>query len=465
MSDNGYYDIEINEREDDVFAPSQIIKVIGVGGGGSNAVNYMSRIGISGVEFIVCNTDIQALRVSPIKNRIQIGKQITEGLGAGCRPERGKDAAIESIDEIRNFLDSTNTKVLFITAGMGGGTGTGAAPQIAKIAHDLGILTIGIVSIPFEFEGEKKMKQAMAGVDELEEYVDTISIIVNDRLLDENNSVPLSEAFAMADDVLAMAAKSIADVITMPGYINVDLRDVCTVMRNRGVALIGCGVAEGDNRAEVAVEKALYSPLLRDQDITGAAYVLIHIQYGEKEVLIEETGIITDYVLSKVGRLTNIIWGAGKSDELGDALKVSVVATGFNKNALREVRVASVKEKPRVMKVEPDFAVVPKQHDLELHIENSAEIENRARLQREARERRERLEQERMEQERKEKERIEKERMEKESSANKKDNSNDDNIDIDEEFPEDKRAGIDADNWFLSKFQIEKGEDFNLDEE
>lgn len=403
-------DFELVDERSEERTEAPIIKVLGVGGGGSNAVNHMARVGIQNVDFIICNTDIQALRESPIKNRIQIGKDLTEGLGAGCLPEKGRDAIAESADDIRALLEN-NTKVLFITAGMGGGTGTGAAPQIARIAHEMGILTIGIVSVPFEFEGEKKLKQAMAGIDELEEYVDTISIIVNDRLLDENNSLPLSKAFAMADDVLAMATKSIADVIMMPGYINVDLRDVCTVMRDKGVALIGNGVGDGENRAIEAVKAALYSPLLRDQDIKGAAYVLIHIQYGPNEVTIQEHDDITDYVLSQVGQMTNVIWGTGYDESLGDKLRVSVVATGFNRSSINEVRErASISKFSRVMRVvnetfsrvihgadetsrsegAGDFNVVPKQEDLIMNIEDSAEIERKAAKQKELREKRER---------------------------------------------------------------------------
>ncbi|MBR2981309.1 MAG: cell division protein FtsZ [Odoribacter sp.] len=469
---SSYIDIEdLSGRVNEEEAP--IIKVMGVGGGGSNAVNHMARVGIKNVEFIICNTDIQALRESPIKNRIQIGKDLTEGLGAGCLPEKGKNAIIESADDIRALLEK-NTKVLFITAGMGGGTGTGAAPQIAKIAHEMGILTIGIVSVPFEFEGEKKLKQAMEGIDELESYVDTISIIVNDRLLDENYSVPLSTAFAMADDVLAMAAKSIADVIMMPGYINVDLRDVCTVMRDKGVALIGNGVGEGENRAIDAVKAALYSPLLKDQDIKGAAYVLIHIQYGPNEVTIQEHDDITDYVLSKVGQLTNVIWGTAYDEELGDKLRVSVVATGFNRSSINEVRQLSGSTKqPRVMRVEKkhtqsvetEFNVVPKQSDLTMKIEDSAAIEAKAREQRERKER-EQAERERREQELRK-------RIEQEQQQNKIQNQTQDrDFQLDDDDFEAPQKGQSSksitsaeavDKWFKNKLGGGEGVDFELD--
>ncbi len=444
-----------------------IIKVMGVGGGGSNAVNHMAKIGIKNVEFIICNTDIQALRESPIKNRIQIGKDLTEGLGAGCLPEKGKCAILESAEDIRTLLEN-NTKVLFITAGMGGGTGTGAAPQIAKIAHEMGILTIGIVSVPFEFEGEKKLRQAMEGIDELEHYVDTISIIVNDRLLDDSYSVPLSQAFAMADNVLAMAAKSIADVIMMPGYINIDLRDVCTVMRDKGVALIGSGVGEGPNRAIDAVQAALYSPLLKDQDIKGAAYVLIHIQYGPDEVTIQEHDEITDYVLSKVGQLTNVIWGTAQDDELGDKLRVSVVATGFNRSSINEVRKQSGGERqPRLLKVErrspqvepeTEFNVVPKQEELTMHIEDTAQIEAKAREQRERKER------EQAERERALREKIEQEQNKKQS--NERDFQLDDD-DFEEPKVEHSGKSITSaeavDKWFKNKLGGGEGIDFELD--
>ena len=322
-------------NEDDLLVvniPPQeesIIKVIGVGGGGSNAVNHMCRQGIRGVEFVVCNTDIQALRISPVKNRIQIGKELTEGRGAGSLPERGKQSAIESLDYIKTILER-NTKMVFITAGMGGGTGTGAAPIIAKQARELGILTIGIVTIPFNFEGRKRVEQAMEGVDELSNYVDALLIICNEKLRDMYGNLKLSRAFEMADNVLTIAAKSIAEIITLKGFVNVDFADVEVVMRNSGVALMGAGEAVGENRALESVKMALESPLLNSNDIRGASNILLNMLYGSKEITMDEITLITDYVKELVGTEVDVIWGAGKDEALGDELHVAVIATGFN---------------------------------------------------------------------------------------------------------------------------------------
>lgn len=322
-------------NEDDLLVvniPPQeesIIKVIGVGGGGSNAVNHMCRQGIRGVEFVVCNTDIQALRISPVKNRIQIGKELTEGRGAGSLPERGKQSAIESLDYIKTILER-NTKMVFITAGMGGGTGTGAAPIIAKQARELGILTIGIVTIPFNFEGRKRVEQAMEGVDELSNYVDALLIICNEKLRDMYGNLKLSRAFEMADNVLTIAAKSIAEIITLKGFVNVDFADVEVVMRNSGVALMGAGEAVGENRALEAVKMALESPLLNSNDIRGASNILLNMLYGSKEITMDEITLITDYVKELVGNEVDVIWGAGQDESLGDELHVAVIATGFN---------------------------------------------------------------------------------------------------------------------------------------
>lgn len=322
-------------NEDDLLVvniPPQeesIITVIGVGGGGSNAVNHMCRQGIRGVEFVVCNTDIQALRISPVKNRIQIGKELTEGRGAGSLPERGKQSAIESLDYIKTILER-NTKMVFITAGMGGGTGTGAAPIIAKQARELGILTIGIVTIPFSFEGRKRVEQAMEGVDELSNYVDALLIICNEKLRDMYGDLKLSKAFEMADNVLTIAAKSIAEIITLKGFVNVDFADVEVVMRNSGVALMGAGESVGENRALEAAKMALESPLLNSNDIRGASNILLNMLYGSKEITMDEITLITDYVKELVGNDVDVIWGAGKDDALGDELHVAVIATGFN---------------------------------------------------------------------------------------------------------------------------------------
>ena len=327
------------EIEDDLIAlklPEQqqeesIIKVIGVGGGGSNAVNHMFNQGIHGVEFVVCNTDIQALRQSRVKNRIQLGKELTEGRGAGCLPERGRLSAIESMDFIKTILQR-NTRMVFITAGMGGGTGTGAAPEIARQARELGILTIGIVTVPFGFEGKRKIEQAMEGIDELEQYVDALLIIANEKLREIYGDLKLSEAFAMADNVLTIAAKSIAEIITVKGYVNVDFADVESVMRDSGVALMGASEAEGEERAKDALTNALISPLLNSNDIRGASNILLNMLYGDQEVTMDEISLITDSIREKVGRNVNVIWGTGKDETLGDKLRVAVIATGFNTN-------------------------------------------------------------------------------------------------------------------------------------
>lgn len=365
-----------------------IIKVIGVGGGGSNAVNHMFRQGIHGVEFVVCNTDIQALRQSRVKNRIQLGKELTEGRGAGCQPERGKQSAVESMDFIKTLLQR-NTKMVFITAGMGGGTGTGAAPEIAKQAREMGILTIGIVTVPFSFEGKKKIEQAMVGIDELEEYVDALLIIANEKLRDIYGDLKLSDAFAKADDVLTIAAKSIAEIITVKGYVNVDFADVESVMRDSGVALMGAAEAEGDNRAIEALENSLVSPLLNSHDIRGASNILLNILYGEKEVTMDEISLITDSLQEKVGRDVNVIWGAGKEEALGDKLRVAVIATGFNGNGVRLNTTASVPGNTRAQQAavpekqqKPDFKVEALPEDLEMRVVDPVELEEEARQRR-----------------------------------------------------------------------------------
>jgi cell division protein FtsZ len=309
---------------------SSIIKVIGVGGGGSNAVNHMFRQGIKGVDFIVCNTDQQALDVSPVPVKIQLGSSLTEGRGAGSLPEVGMNAAIENLDEIKEILEK-NTKMVFITAGMGGGTGTGAGPVIAKLAKEMGILTVGIVTVPFVFEGRKRRTQAEAGIDRMREAVDTLLIINNDKLREMFGNLTLANAFSQADDVLTTAAKGIAEVISVTGAINVDFNDVNTVMRDSGVAIMGSAEAEGDNRAHSAVEKALASPLLNDNQIKGAKYVLLNITYGAKEVLMDEIADITDYIQDEAGSTADVIWGHGYDEALGDRISVTLIATGFQK--------------------------------------------------------------------------------------------------------------------------------------
>lgn len=315
---------------------SSIIKVIGVGGGGGNAVNHMYRQGISGVDFIICNTDAQALESSPIPNKVQLGASLTEGMGAGSIPEVGKNSAIENIDDIKQMLGS-NTKMLFITAGMGGGTGTGASPIIAKAARELDILTVGIVTTPFSFEGKRRKMQAEDGLEELKKYVDSYLVISNDRLRDIFGNLTLGSAFAQADNILTTAAKGIAEIITIPGYINVDFKDVRTVMKESGVAIMGSFAAEGDNRALRAVEGALASPLLKDNEIEGASYILLNISSGTKEVTMDEVAIITDFIQQEAGLSADLIWGNCTDDSFGEKLSVTIIATGFQTLEQRQV--------------------------------------------------------------------------------------------------------------------------------
>lgn len=305
-----------------------IIKVIGVGGGGSNAVNHMYKQGIRGVEFVVCNTDAQALDVSPVPTKIQLGSSLTEGRGAGSIPEVGKQSAIENIDDIKKVLNE-NTKMVFITAGMGGGTGTGAAPIIASVAREMGILTVGIVTIPFAFEGKKRKQQAEAGIEEFKRNVDTLLIICNDRLRMIHGNLKLNEAFSHADNILSTAAKSIAEIISVTLHINVDFADVQTVMKDSGVAIMGSAQASGENRAITAVEAALDSPLLNDNNIEGARYILLNITSGNTEVTMDEMGEITDYIQEKAGQTAEVIMGVGIDETLDDRIGVTLIATGF----------------------------------------------------------------------------------------------------------------------------------------
>lgn len=310
---------------------SSIIKVIGVGGGGSNAVNYMYNLGIEGVDFLVCNTDSQALALSPIPNKIQLGPHLTQGLGAGANPEIGKQASEESLEDITKIL-KVNTRMAFITAGMGGGTGTGGAPVVAKICRDLGILTVGIVSTPFAYEGRKRMAQAQEGINSLRDQVDTILIISNDKLRQQCGNMPFRQAFAKADDILATAAKCITDVITTTGQINVDFADVCTVMKSGGVAILGSATAAGENRAQIAVEQALNSPLLNDNDINGAKWILLNINSstGDFEHTMDEAEAIQAYVQQQAGDNCDVILGMGNDPNLDDKISVTVIATGFH---------------------------------------------------------------------------------------------------------------------------------------
>lgn len=317
---------------------SSIIKVLGVGGGGGNAVNHMYSQGIQGVDFILCNTDAQALENSPIPTKIQLGTSLTEGRGAGSKPEVGRNAAIEDIEKIKEVLN-VNTKMLFITAGMGGGTGTGAAPVIAQAAHELDILTVGIVTIPFGFEGRKRRQLAMAGIDEMKKYVDTILIISNDKLRELHGDLKLSEAFGRADNILTTAAKGIAEIITVTGYINVDFEDVKTVMKDSGVAIMGAGLAEGENRAKEATEMAMNSPLLNDNDIHGANNMLLYIATGtESEISMDEVSEITDYIIEQTGEQCEVIWGSGTDKNLGNAITVTLIATGFEREEKKEIK-------------------------------------------------------------------------------------------------------------------------------
>lgn len=314
---------------------SSIIKVIGVGGGGGNAVNHMYRQGITGVDFIICNTDAQALELSPIPNKVQLGASLTEGMGAGSIPEVGKNSAIENIDDIKQMLGQ-NTKMLFITAGMGGGTGTGASPIIAKAAREMDILTVGIITTPFAFEGKRRKMQAEEGMEELKKYVDSFLVISNDRLRQIFGNLTLGSAFAQADNILTTAAKGIAEIITLPGYVNVDFKDVRTVMKDSGVSIMGSSSAEGENRALKAVEGALLSPLLKDNEIEGARYILLNISSGAKEVTMDEVSVITDFIQEEAGLAADLIWGNCIDEKLGEKLSVTIIATGFQTKDERE---------------------------------------------------------------------------------------------------------------------------------
>ncbi|MDR1156009.1 MAG: cell division protein FtsZ [Bacteroidales bacterium] len=308
---------------------SSIIKVVGVGGGGGNAVSYMYRQGIHNVNFVICNTDAQALAKSPVPVKIQLGKGKTEGLGAGNKPEVGREAALDSLDEIREVLD-TGTRMVFVTAGMGGGTGTGAAPVIARVARELGILTVAIVTIPFRFEGMQRFKQALEGINELKEHVDSLLVINNEKLREMYGDLKIRDAFSKADNVLTMAAKGIAELITLPGDVNVDFADVSAIMTGGGITVMGSAAVSGANRAREAVEAALNSPLLNNNDITGARRILLNITSGtgDNEVTMDELTEITDYVTHSA-KNASMIWGAGNDDSLGDAVCVTIVATDF----------------------------------------------------------------------------------------------------------------------------------------
>jgi cell division protein FtsZ len=325
---------------------SSIIKVIGVGGGGSNAVNHMFSQHIEGVNFIICNTDAQAIAQSKVPNKIQLGPHLTQGLGAGANPEIGRQATEESLEEIKRILE-VNTKMAFITAGMGGGTGTGGAPILAKICKDLGILTVGIVTTPFAYEGKKRIAQAEEGIMLLKGHVDTLLVISNDKLRHQFGNLKMKEAFAKADNVLATAAKCITDVINSTGQINVDFADVCTVMSNGGVAILGSATAAGENRAQMAIENAMNSPLLNDNDIRGAKWILININSaeGEHEFTMDEVEVIQNYLLSQAGEDTDVILGLGYDNNLDNQIGITLIATGFEHKDPFEKKPAVSEEK------------------------------------------------------------------------------------------------------------------------
>ena len=315
---------------------SNVIKVIGVGGGGSNAINHMFQQGIKGVDFVICNTDAQALQNSGVPNKIQLGVNLTEGLGAGANPEVGEQAAVESLEDIRRMLDS-NTKMVFITAGMGGGTGTGAAPIIAKMARELDILTVGIVTMPFQFEGKMRNEQAQKGIENLRQHVDSLVVINNNKLREVYGNLGFKAGFSKADEVLSTASRGIAEVITHHYTQNIDLRDAKTVLSNSGTAIMGSATASGQTRAQEAIMKALDSPLLNDNKITGAKNVLLLIVSGSQEITIDEIGEINDHIQSEAGYGANIIMGVGEDDSLEESISVTIIATGFDMDQQNEI--------------------------------------------------------------------------------------------------------------------------------
>ena len=339
-----------------------IIKVIGVGGGGSNAVTHMFKQGIVGVDFAICNTDIQAMETSPVPVKMQLGPALTDGRGAGSKPQVGRQACIESLEEVNQFL-SDGTKMLFVTAGMGGGTGTGAAPIIAKAARDLNILTVGIVTLPFTFEGRKRMAQGYEGLEELKNNVDTLVVISNDKLRRIFGNLSLTQAFSEADSILTTAAKGIAEIITVPGYVNVDFEDVNTVMRDSGVAIMGTASAEGEDRAKRSVDDALNSPLLEDSNIKGAQHILLNITSGTKEVTMDEIFEITEFVQEEAGFGTNLIWGNCFDETLGDKISVTVIATGFES---KKAKIEEETEERIVINLDDDITDYKKKDILDL---------------------------------------------------------------------------------------------------
>lgn len=352
------------------------IKVIGIGGGGSNAVNHMCRQGIKGVDFIVVNTDKQALEASPVSTKIQIGESLTEGRGAGSRPEIGRQAAIENLDDVMKVLDG-NTKMVFLTAGMGGGTGTGAAPVIAQACREAGLLTVAIVTLPFRFEGQLRLKPAIEGLEEIAKHVDSLIAINNEKLREIHGNLRLSEAFSQADDVLLQAAKGIAELITITGYINVDFNDVQTVMQTSGVALMGSAVAEGENRALTAIEQSLNSPLLNNNDITGANKILLNITSGEDEVSMDEVAEITDFVDHLKSKDALVIWGVGSDPELGNKVCVTIVATGFDADIIPELQGRKEPVKERILLDNDKPAFRKTIEDTEMESGDKESVENK----------------------------------------------------------------------------------------
>jgi len=359
---------------------SNVIKVIGVGGGGSNAINHMFKQGIKGVDFIVCNTDSQALQNSPVPNKIQLGVSLTEGLGAGANPDVGQQSAIESIADIEKMLDS-NTKMIFITAGMGGGTGTGAAPVIAQLAKERDILTVGIVTIPFQFEGKVRIEQALLGVEKLRKQVDSLIVINNNKLREVYGNLGFKAGFSKADEVLATASRGIAEVITHHYTQNIDLKDAKTVLANSGTAIMGSSIATGDNRAKEAIISALDSPLLNDNKISGAKNVLLLIVSGSSEITIDEIGEINDHIQTEAGHNANIIMGVGEDESLGESVAVTIIATGFNVEQQNEIVntepkkiIHSLEEDQKIVRDLTDKAITSFESFLDSKVEEAIEV-------------------------------------------------------------------------------------------
>ncbi len=341
---------------------SNVIKVIGVGGGGSNAINHMFQQGIKGVDFVICNTDAQALQNSGVPNKIQLGVNLTEGLGAGANPDVGEQAAVESMEDIRRMLD-TNTKMIFITAGMGGGTGTGAAPIIAKMAKELDILTVGIVTMPFQFEGKMRNEQAQRGVENLRQHVDSLIVINNNKLREVYGNLGFKAGFSKADEVLSTASRGIAEVITHHYTQNIDLRDAKTVLSNSGTAIMGSASASGQTRAQEAIMKALDSPLLNDNKISGAKNVLLLIVSGSQEITIDEIGEINDHIQDEAGHGANIIMGVGEDESLQEAISVTIIATGFDIDQQNEISNTEAKKVIHALEEEPQEDINVQEHD------------------------------------------------------------------------------------------------------